>query len=119
MVDAWPSDLPQKFQVQQFTEGVGDGLLEYAPDVGPSISRRRTAAVMRPMSGAMICTADQIAIFRTFYEVTILGGSLPFNFPDQIRAGTLLVKFTKQSPPTWPAISGRYFNLTLVLVVLP
>lgn len=119
MPSSWPSDLPQKFQVNPFTEGMGDGLVEYTPDRGPSIRRLGTLATMRPMSGTMLCTASQIASFRTFFQTTLLGGSLPFNFPDQIQTGTILVTFTKQSLPTWPAVSGKLFNLTLTLFVLP
>lgn len=119
MVDAWPSDLPQAFQQDGFSEGEGDGLIEYQPDVGPSITRLATSAVMRPMSGNMIVTDVQLASFRTFFETTILRGSLPFDFPDQVRSGTLLVKFTKQTPPSWVNLGGPTYQLNLALMVLP
>jgi hypothetical protein len=119
MVDAWPNTLPQKFQTPSFSEGVGDGLVEYAPDEGPPITRRRTSAVVRPLIGTMVCTGAQIAIFRAFFDTTVLGGSLPFNFPDQIHAGTLLVKFLKSTLPKWTALGGDYYQLQLTLQVLP
>lgn len=119
MVDAWPSNLPQAFQINGFTESEGDGLIEYAPDIGPSIVRLGTSAVMRPMVGNMMVSDVQLSSFRTFFETTILRGSLPFSFPDQTRAGTLLVKFTKQNPPGWVCLGGPTYQLNLALMVMP
>lgn len=119
MVDVWPVTLPDKFQQSGFSEGVADGLIEHQTDQGPTITRRRTASAMRPMAGTMIITADQLAIFRTFFDTTILGGSLPFNFPDQIQAGTLLVKFQKQGLPRWSVLSSDLYQISLSFMVLP
>jgi hypothetical protein len=119
MVDAWPSDLPQALQAGGFSEGAGDGLLEYKPDTGPSITRRRSTAAMRPFNGSIICDDVQLASFRAFYGTTIMGGALPFEFPDQVQSGTLLVKFTKGSPPTWTNLGGPYYQVNLALMVLP
>lgn len=121
MVDSWPGTLPQAMQGDAFSEGVGDGLLEYTPDTGPPITRRRTTSSVRPLSGTMLCTSAQIAIFKTFFNTTLLGGSLPFDFPDQLQSGTLLVKFVKGSLPTWPQAPGGGDNylLNLSFQVLP
>lgn len=119
MPDTWPLTLPQNFQIGGFSEGAGDGLGEYVPDYGPSITRLCTAAVMRPMAGPMMMSDVQLASFRTFFNVTILRGSLPFYFPDQVEAGTLLVKFTKQAPPNWVCLGGPTYQLNLALMVLP
>jgi hypothetical protein len=71
------------------------------------------------MSGVMKCTAAQIAAFRAFFDTTILSGALPFEFPDQMQVGTLLVKFTKQNPPAWPASGWDTYDLRMTLLVLP
>ena len=119
MVDAWPTGLPQDLEQSGFSESVGDGVLEYQPDQGPTISRRRTTAVMRPLSGTVQMSPDQIATLRTFFDVTIMGGALPFEFPDQVQDGTLLVKFPKGSGPSWSALSGDIYRVQLSLMVLP
>lgn len=119
MVDAWPSGLPQKFEQDSFSEGVGDNLLETQPDQGPPISRRRSTAAVRPISGVMKCTAAQVAMFRSFFDATILSGAVPFSFPDQMQSGDLLVKFTKQNPPAWSASGWDTYDLRLTLQVLP
>lgn len=119
MVDAWPDTLPQRLQVDQASQGVGDGLIEYAPDSGPSLTRLGTSAAMQPLTGYMICSGAQITAFKSFFATTILGGSLPFTFPDPI-SGTLLVKFTKQGGmPTWAPLGGDNWQLNLALAVLP
>lgn len=69
----------------------------------------------------MICTAAQITTFRTFFDTTIVAGSLAFSFPDQMQTATLLVKFKKGSLPSWRQmpIGGDNYILNLSLLVLP
>jgi hypothetical protein len=125
MTYVWPSSLPQNFEVSSYIEGVGDGLIEHQPDRGPPITRLGTAASPRPVSGTMVITATQLAAFKTFFNTTIAGGSLPFTFPPQVDAAvispdiTWLVKFTKGSLPHWTSIGGSYLRLTISLLILP
>jgi hypothetical protein len=118
MADAWPAELPQCFIVG-YSDGEGDGLIETQPDIGPPISRRRSTAVTRPLAGSMKMTRAQIAILKTFFETTILGGSLPFTFNDPTAGGTILVKFLKGSQPSWQQIAAGVYRVNISLVVLP
>jgi hypothetical protein len=119
VVDAWPESLPQCFDLP-FSEAEGDGLIEYQPDQGPTITRRRTAAVARPLSGTMRMTGAQLAALRSFRASTVLGGSLPFDFPDQTAGGAaVLVKFTKATPPSWQKIGVDAWRVSIALTVLP
>jgi hypothetical protein len=119
MPSAWPGTLPQRLLLAGARLGVGDGLLEYSPDIGPSITRRRTAAVMRPLVGSMMLTDAQMTIFETFFYTTIGGGSLPFTFPDPRTGATLLVKFTKQGLPDYAPQGADNYLLQMNLAVLP
>lgn len=119
MADAWPNTLPQQLLLSGASMGEGDGLVEYGPDLGPSITRRGTSAVMRPLSGSMILSSAQVATWRTFFLTTILQGSLPFTFPDPLGGANLLVKHVKQSPPAIVPLGGDNFQLSLSLVILP
>lgn len=119
MVDAWPAGLPQYLQQSGASLGAGDGLLESQPDIGPPITRRRTTAVVRPLRGSVLCTDAQITTFETFFYTTIMNGSLPFSFPDPRTGTTLLVKFTKGSPPSYSPQGGNNYLLSLDLLVLP
>jgi hypothetical protein len=120
VVDAWPGTLPQELQVNGFSESIADGLIETQPDIGPPMTRRRTSAAVRPISGQMIVTKAQLATLRTFVNTTLAGGSLPFTFPAITEAGTWLVKFPKGGLPKWTALSGAdLYTLQLSLLILP
>jgi hypothetical protein len=99
--------------------GMGDGLVEYQPQQGPSISRRATTAVMRPITGSMVCSNAQISLFETFFYTTLMNGALPFTFPDPRTGAAVLVKFTKQTPPSYVPIGGDNYQLQLSLMVMP
>ncbi|MEN6535653.1 MAG: hypothetical protein ABFD89_18460 [Bryobacteraceae bacterium] len=118
MVDAWPATLPQCFIVG-YSDGEGDGLIETAPDIGPPISRPRSTAVVRPLSGAMRMTRAQIAILSAFFRTTLLRGSLPFSFTDPTFGGTVLVKFPKGSQPSWQQTGPGMYRVNITLSVLP
>jgi len=120
MVDAWPLTLPQKLLRDGNSEAMGDGLLESQPDAGPSMTRRRTSAVMRPLNGFINCTAAQKATLKTFVETALLGGSLPFDFPDQDDPEeTWLVKFQKGGLPSFNEIAAGLFRVAIKLNILP
>lgn len=119
MVDAWPNTLPQQLQLSGASLGMGDGLVEYAPQQGPSISRRGTTAVMRPLVGAMVLSNAQVDIWEAFFYTTIANGALPFTFPDPRTGAAVLVKFTKQSQPSLVPLGADNFRLSLSLMVMP
>lgn len=119
MPSAWPSTLPQRLLVDGASLGIGDGLLEYQPDTGPSITRRRSSAAPRPLSGSMILSNAQMTTFETFFYTTIIGGSLAFTFPDPRTGATLLVKFTKQGLPAYVPLGGDNYRLSFNVMVMP
>jgi hypothetical protein len=116
---AWPSGLPQNVLISGYQEGVGDGLLEYQPETGPTISRLRTSSSARPLTVNFELTSAQIAILRTFYGTTLLGGSLPFTFPGVTESATYLVKFQKSGIPKWTSLGGDYYSVTMSVWILP
>ncbi len=118
MVDAWPDTLPQCLIIG-YSEENGDGLIETQPDMGPPISRRRTSSYARKLSGQMRMTRAQIAILRTFLNVTLAGGSLPFSFPDPTADGSLLVKFGKGNLPSWQQSTPGTYRVSINLILLP
>lgn len=123
MIDVWPVSLPQAFEISGYSEGVADRLLEVQPDMGPPISRQRSTAAPRPANGTMVVDEAQLSAFKTFFNTTLLGGSLPFTFPAQVDAGSpavgWLAKFTKAALPRWSPLGGGYWRLSLSLTILP
>jgi hypothetical protein len=119
VVDAWPATLPQSSLVNGYGEGVGDSLLENQPDAGPPMTRRRSSATPRALSLSFVMDSDQIATLREFFDDTLLGGSLPFNFPGQVEDETYLVKFQKSGIPKWTALGGDDYIVNMMVWVLP
>lgn len=116
---AWPGTLPQKLQLSGASLGYGDALVEYAPDLGPPLTRRGTTAVVRPLSGSVILSDAQVTAWETFFFTTIMNGSLPFTFPDPRTGSSFLVKFIKGTPSALVPLGGDNYRLALSLVILP
>jgi hypothetical protein len=120
MTDVWPVALPQSLEISGYSESVADNLLEYQPDTGPTITRRRSTAGAYPISGSIVLTESQLGVFKTFFYTTVLSGSLPFTFPIQVSPSIgVLVKFSKESLPRWSPIGGGYWRLNMTLMVMP
>ena len=101
MADVWPATLPQKFNEEGYSEGMGKNLIRSNMDAGPAKVRRRTTSAVRPMSGTMQMTSTQLQDLVEFYETTIMHGSLPFEFPNPRDAGVLLVRFADDGLTDW------------------
>ncbi len=117
--ETWPASLPQRPLVNGYSDGIGDGRVEYAPDTGPTLTRRRSTATPSPLTVAFEMTRDQVDALQVFVATNLLGGSLPFNFPAINEAGTYVVKFQKQGLPKWTALGGDYYNVTMSLWKMP
>lgn len=119
MVDAWPADLPQCFNVP-YSEGMADGRASVKPDVGPPIVRKRSTSAVRPLSGQMRMTRAQLAVLREFVDVTLDSGALPFTFPDPTTDGPdLLVMFPENELPAWMQTAAGVYQVSISLVVMP
>lgn len=118
MADPWPVTLPRNF-IAGYTDGFPDTTISTDPDIGPPITRRRSTAGVRPLSGSMRMTRAQLATLKTFFEVTIEGGALPFTFPDPSFGGDVLVKFDKGRMPSWVQVTAEIFRVNISLLVLP
>lgn len=102
----WPLTLPQSFLVDSLQEEPGDNVVTSQNEAGPKKTRQRYTAVEDPISGSMLLTIAQYAIFKTFFQETISHGAVAFNMPDP-HGGTMSVKFAgkkysaKFSYPHW------------------
>jgi hypothetical protein len=79
----WPSSLPQAFVMDSYQEQLADNSIRDQFDVGPAGVRRRSTAAVYQISGPMRMTTTQWETLKTFYNDTILHGSMPFDFPEQ------------------------------------
>lgn len=119
MPETWPAGFPQCFELGSDSEGITDGRVSSKPDAGPPLTRRRSSAMADPLSGTMVFTSAQLADLKTFVRTTVLGGSLPFNFPAQSGGGTVLVMFEHDALPSWSRIGGNRYRVRMQLNVMP
>lgn len=95
----YPSTLPQLFQHDSFTKSRQGNLLRTEMDSGLPKVRRLFTAVSTYLTGEMIMTNAELAIFEDFFDNTIASGALSFNFPNPFDYGatTLEVRFNISS----------------------
>ena len=113
----WPETLPQELLMDGYGGKAPDLLLRSAMEVGPSKVRRRATAGVRPVSGEMYLTAEQLEIFKEFYNDDLLAGSLRFDWTDP-DDGTTAVEMRFTEAPSWSMEEG-YYRITLALEILP
>ena len=74
---------------------------------GPPKVRRRTTAVIQQVPVVMDLSDTQKTALITFYDTTLEGGVLPFDWIDQLNGGT--VEFAFMGPIAWAKPSGIWF----------
>lgn len=119
MPEVWPGSLPRKFRNPGHASAVADGRLISEPDLGPPLVRRRTSAKEKPLSGTMTMSTVQVTALDFFVETTLLGGSLPFLFPDPMGGYDLLVTFQKDKLPSWRGFAPDQYEVSLDLWIMP
>lgn len=114
----WPSGLPQYLLTDGYAQGVGDGRIRSQTDTGPGKVRRRTTAMVRPITGRMLMTGAQVEEMMTWIENDIFGGTMVFDFPDPITRDTVQCVMGEEMPVVAHA-GGNIFSVTLNLEIVP
>jgi hypothetical protein len=114
---AWPESLPQKPLNAGYSEGFSNTSIKSSMDVGPAKVRRRISAGVMEHNMQFLMTATQVGTFKTFYETTILAGSVSFtwNHPRTGTSGTWRIK----SSPKITKESGDFYIVPLEMELLP
>lgn len=115
-VVSWPSTLPQTILAEGYNQSAANVLLRSQPDVGPAMVRRRASAGVEPVSGKEWMTPAELGYLRTFYDTTLIGGSLRFSWKDPVTEAAVEFRFTE--PPSWIR-AGVGFFVQLGLEILP
>jgi hypothetical protein len=116
-IPVWPDTLPQQLLVDGYSQSLADTTIKSEMDAGPAKVRRRYTAGVEPVSGMMLLTETQLGTLRTFYEDTLLGGSLRFSWTKPPAHSTACeMRFT--APPSWTGKKGLY-EIQLSLEILP
>ncbi len=116
MAVQWPSGVPNSLIEDGYNEALPDGLIRQPMDAGPPKVRRRTTAAVRPISGVIIMTGDQVETFDNWYEADLAGGALSFDFPHP-RTGAIVQVMFRRPPRYEPR--GMRWSVVLDMEVLP
>ena len=113
MAETWPLGLPQSALIEGFAEQLPNVVVRTSMDMGPVKVRRRYTAAPASFRLMLSLTKDQLALFRTFFNDTLEGGALTFDWVHPVTQSAIELRF--QAPPTIQAVSPDVFNVALAL----
>lgn len=109
---AWPSTLPQSFEVKGYTETPPDLFIRSSVDQGPDKVRKGFTAGVTKISGNMTLNAAQVLILDSYYRSIV---SDTWSHP--ITSLTKTFRFTE--PPTYTALGNGYYSANINIELLP
>lgn len=114
----WPLSLPQRPLAQGFNEQVPNTLIRTQMEAGPPKVRRRFTAGIRTMDMQLRITPAQVDALDVFYDSTLQGGALPFDWVHPRTGVAATYRFVE--PPSYATMArGRLWTATLKLEILP
>jgi len=124
MADAdWPETLPQFVLQQGLSETLPDTTVASEMDAGPAKIRRRHSAGVENISCVVALkkdgVTDQVQILKDFYNNTLAGGSLPFDWIHPSSQAAVTFRFKPKKPPQIRLIRGTIWHAQLELEILP
>ena len=115
----WPAGLPQDFFVG-LSQQRRSAVEQFTNDAGPSSRRRYVSGVGKDVEDTIVLTAAQKVIFDTFFQTTLLEGSLEFDWIDNESGNPASYRFN--SPPRVQQLytpTGFYYRVELSLEQMP
>lgn len=118
---SWPGTLPQEMRLP-ISHTQEDATLRTKMDAGPKKVRRRYSAVEQPFSQAMLMDGQQYQDLWDFYNNTLAGGSLRFDWENPKDDSTVEMRFVE--PPKGDLRAGgsateRTWFVTMKLEIMP
>jgi len=112
---SWPSTLPQCPNLTEWQEEPQPNVADSNAPVGLPRKARRSTAKTWIVDATFRMTNEQLLTFKTFFETTLLDGSLPFNWAHPI---TLVSYDWLFSPGDEPNIERFALNASTVQIKL-
>lgn len=116
---AWPSSLPQRMRLRNFSGPMSSGAIATEMDSGPPFQRQRFSAAPEPFRGSVFMTKAQYKTFRTFWESDTAHGAEKFNWAHPITNVTAEVQFDVGNPPRVVPRADDLFEVSMNILVLP
>ena len=115
----WPVSLPQSFLVEGYSEQKTSQVLRSEVSAGPPKQRRRFSAAYINITGRMFMDDAQITTLEAFFENTLFGGSIEFEFPHPRTGETVNVLFPGGVAPVYTRLDSEHYYVDLQLEVQP
>lgn len=115
----WPASLPQSFMFDGFSEQKDSQVLRTGMDSGPPKQRRKFSAAGVQLKGRMFMDDTQVTTLEAFFDNTLFGGSIEFDFPHPRTGATVIVVFPAGVHPIYTAVDDSHFYVDLQLEVQP
>lgn len=112
----WDPALPQCLEYG-YSEDLPETTIRTQMEYGPDKVRRRTTVGVGRIRGSVLLTREQAATLATFYDTSIAGGALPFEWVHPRTGAT--TRFRLVEPPGIAQISPRRWRASLSLEILP
>lgn len=119
MAEQWPASLEQKLQVQGFQQTLGNTVIKSETEIGLPKERRRFTKGIDRIGATIIINRTDIATFDNFYNTTLNGGILTFEFTDPISDTLKEYKFDTSSPPVKRPFGANDFLITMQWIEIP
>jgi len=114
----WPASLPQEPLAQGFSERAPNTLIRTTMEAGPPKARRRFTAGVRNIECQLRLTPAQTATLDLFFDTTIAGGALSFDWKHPRDGAPATFRFVE--PPSYtPVARGALWQASLRLESLP
>lgn len=113
----WPNTLPAYVQEGGYQEKFQDQTIESQMDSGPAKIRRRFTKNLRFLGISMLMTSAQVTDFETFWQTTLKGGSLPFDWVHPRTRVATTFRF-RNPAPTFSTTGGINVTANFTLEVL-
>ena len=112
----WPAGLPDDV-LARYVEQPGNRLLRTPMDHPAAKRRPRFTAVPRPFRVTIELTRDQVQVFDDFFNETLAGGVMPFDWVHPRTRAAVEFRFVEE--PEYRHQLGELWYIPLALEILP
>lgn len=113
----WPASLPQYVQEGGYQETLQDQTVESNMETGPAKIRRRFTKSIRKFQISMLMTPAQATAFEAFWQDTVKGGSIPFDWVHPRTRAAATLRF-RNPAPQFSTVGGTNVNVSFNLEII-
>ena len=117
MASAWPSSLQQAFNQGNFRLVKEDNVIRSEVSMGKEKRRRRYTSEREIFNGSIIVDGTDYAVFKAFFDTTLVDGTLPFEHDHPITGTTTDFEFL--GPYQLTVQGGTYYRIDLQFREVP